>query len=244
MIGPGDRGGGRDALDREWSATASGLYLPKTSDDAAASSLTHSRWQAWGTVAAAGVAVAALIVSLITAILQFSANSLAQDNDRSEYASKVAWWLESDTLKVQNRSVVPIRALSLSYQVQKKALLGQVVAATEEGLLRIGLTKTFALDTLQPCAILSLPVRNLLNELDATPGFKVVGDGDPRIDDGSLLFTDAHGDWAVAAGGAPVPLSTGQRADMEAEQREAASPPSDAGRSAQPQVGPAPECGS
>lgn len=75
------------------------------------------RWQAWGSVVAASVAILALIVSIISIAIQIAAYRAEQDSRNLEYASRVSIRLirENGDFVIENRSTAPLQYVTLTY---------------------------------------------------------------------------------------------------------------------------------
>jgi hypothetical protein len=169
-----------------------------------------ARVQAMSAVAAAFIAAVAAALSAIALIYQvgaidrqaaairdqISANSSAREQRNMQYAVRVSWWIDDQAnglVKVQNRSVVPVRNAHLGY---KLTLLNPTALREEDRVIER--TFYFLIPVLPPCTIISFSTRENLFAAGLLVSVSAI-----ELD--KLWFSDASGDWSVTSGGQPKP---------------------------------------
>jgi hypothetical protein len=97
----------------KWDLTSSGLFVPaghgpapNTPADKALETISRSTARA--TWAAALVAVAAVVVSLLTVVGQWSTDRREAARERRQNAARVQTWIDMDALVIQNSSAMPV----------------------------------------------------------------------------------------------------------------------------------------
>lgn len=133
------------------------------------------------------ISVVALVLSVVAFYSQSSVNDVQLQNDQSRYASRVAWYVDSnEQVTVQNLSIVPISAgVLMAYDLN-----GQAV-------------NDLALGTIPPCVLVKLDAEQSNASLPAWPG---IYDAVPATFQ-TMLFEDAKGYWSIGSGKAPVAIS-------------------------------------
>jgi hypothetical protein len=188
-------------------------YTPPTDRVQADEAIKRNRTSRLALMASILFSILALGVSLVSYLEQRSINADQKDineeqrrviedaraEKRVEHAIRVSWWTRGYEFHIQNRSLVPIKSVMLRYgaSFQDPDKEDEALVPIEEGPL-------FLIDGIAPCTMLTLnweAISNYYLGRAERSESSVSGIRDvywERID-----FTDAHGRWAVASGGAP-----------------------------------------
>ncbi|MFI6959621.1 hypothetical protein ACIBJI_39920 [Nocardia sp. NPDC050408] len=138
---------------------------------------THKS-QAWGSIGSAAIAFAALVLSIISLVLQSCSKSDVDAAREQEFASRVSWWIATApdgkrVLMVQNRSIVPITKITFTGKITDPAYPPPL-----DSYLVV-------ISPIPPCSIKTMttvdPAMPLLN--------------------GTLRFRDPHGPWQIGPDG-------------------------------------------
>lgn len=174
------------------------------------------RWQAWGSVVAASVAILALIISIISIAIQIAAYRAEQDSRNLEYASRVSIRLirENGDFVIENRSTAPLQYVTLTY--------AELTAGNSERIQQIFTQRTplLFLQTVPPCQQLTLDGNLIARKIMGVAEIGERVDGRTGFDHSEYdrffaritgaIFSDGNGRWRISVDGTPVSSAPGE----------------------------------